>query len=231
MGFDVTSKKDSLKEKFNSLTGKERIKVIGIGIAALAVLIFAIIGIIGVAQMSRHDKKEVDTIIGDIKVNTAEIKRIISDASDLVTVKDTYIVNESFEKNAFGNVELPFGIGVEKVTVMFTSEYGLGVDVSQVVVDVNDTAKTVTLVLPEPKIVYDKIDLENAVLVNNKDSVFVKDTNAETIAAMAKFQTEKEKEILADKELMYRATSNAENVLTDLLEQSGALNGYDLRLK
>lgn len=202
-------------------------KLLFLVIAVIIVIIIVCVVVKIVSPSKEPPPADVNERLAEahITVDTKEVMHVIENASDLVVMKDKYIVNQSYEKSAaIGDWELPFG--AKEVFISFTSDFGIGIDVSKVQVNVNDDKQTITITLPKPKLIYDKIDMENAYVKTTKDSLLVKSEDKELLDVMASFQKEKEAEIMADDELMEKATKNAETVLNDLLVKSGTTQNY-----
>ena len=162
------------------------------------------------------------------KIDEKTVKEILRPAGDLVTMKDAYAVQESYEKHRelFG-FHVPFS--TDETFLSFSCEIGIGFDLTDMDITVDNRRSTITLSLPKPQIVYNQIDMDSVYIKTVHNSWLISTEDQELMDVMAAFQNSREQDYLADGTVFRRAESEAERILAEYLEKSAVTQDYTVR--
>lgn len=164
------------------------------------------------------------------QITETDVMEIIQPAADLITMKDSYMVHEAYEKHR----EL-FGFAVpftsDETFLAFSCEIGIGFDLEEVDVNIDNRRERITVTLPDAEVKYNEIDMDHAYLKTIKNSWLITTEDQELIQVMADFQNQKETEYLADGTVFRKAENHAEDILEELLKASDVTGEYDIRFE
>ena len=124
------------------------------GIGALTVLVLIVAAAVHAVRWLTAEPPQT----GNISAGQAEqgvisektVMEILRPAGDLVTIKDAYSVQESYEKHreVFG-FKVP--LSSDETFLAFTCEIGIGFDLTEMDITVDNYRETITLSLPKPQ--------------------------------------------------------------------------------
>lgn len=163
-------------------------------------------------------------------LTVSNVEEILQPASDLITMKYYYTDAGTYESSleAFGQ-KIP--LTTDKVVFTYDGVISVGVDLSMVVYDVNNEAKTITLTLPEVRIFSNEIDASSFEYPHVTDSVFNKTEMGDYTDIIATLKEEKEAEILNNVEFINSAKKNAQQILEEFLTMSSLTQEYKVVFK
>ena len=205
-----------------------------------AIMVLTVIGTLtvlsltgyGVFSIIKHSTAKDDAGI-EVKptevyqITETDVMEIIQPAADLITMKDSYMVHESYEKHReLLGFAVPFTS--DETFLAFSCEIGVGFDLEEVDVNIDRRRERITLTLPDAEVKYNEIDMDHAYLKNVKNSWLITTEDQELIQVMADFQNQKEAEYLADGTVFRKAENHAEDILEELLKASDVTGEYDI---
>ena len=164
---------------------------------------------------------------GTVSVNT--VKHIIEPASELVTGKYYYTNAVSDEDViSIGGLNLP---GTKnKYVFTYDGTLSAGYDLSEATVDVDNDSKTISISLPEIKILSSEVNEESFEIKYKSSSVFNDsdlERNSETRAAC---EDRMRKKAMNDEKFVKLTKDNAEMVLKAFLTSSGDTKKYKVEI-
>ena len=161
-------------------------------------------------------------------IDEKTVMEVLKPAGDLVTMKDSYAVQESYEKHReiFG-FKVP--LSTDETFLAFSCEIGIGFDLTEMDITVDNYRETITLSLPKPQIVYNQIDMDSVYVKTIHDSWLISTEDQELMDVMSQFQNNKEKEYLADGSVFRKAEFHAEQILAEYLSKSTVTHDYTVR--
>ncbi len=202
------------------LKAKKTNPVIPIVITA-AVSIVATIGVVLAINAGKKEEvpEDIATFIqeGEEDFTIDELKQTLEAASDLVTEKYHYTAVGKDEKEGkkIAGITLP---GTSELTLLiYDGTIHAGIDVSEIQPTIDNESKTITLALPEPKIISHEIDESSFEAYDVKTAAFSKKTYEDLGEMISEFKATKEEELETDEEFWENVTEEAENALTTLL--------------
>lgn len=140
----------------------------------------------------------------------------ISSMSELAVVTYTYTELGQYESSKeFYGVKMPFTTNHFLLT--FDGVIKAGIDMTEVIVDVDQDAKVVTVKLPDAKILSHEIDEDSVKIYDEKTSIF----NPFTVEDYTSFYADQKKTVeekAREKGLLTEAQTQAENAVRQLLE-------------
>ena len=195
----------------NKLTGTLAV-VLTLGLVVLAV--------IGVNSMI--DRRPEPTII--------KISEALEPASDLISTKYYYTDAEIYEdyKELFG-VKLPFT--TDKSIFVYDGVISVGIDLNQVEYVVDNAAKTITMTLPEIKILANEIDQDSFEFPYISNSVFNQNEIPGFTKLLAELKAANGEKLLENEEFMTTVRMNTELVLRSFLTASDVTADYQVIVK
>ena len=137
-------------------------------------------------------------------------------------------MQESYEKHRelFG-LRVPFS--TDETFLAFSCEIGIGFDLTEMDIAVDNYRESITLALPKPQIVYNQIDMNSVYIKTIHDSWLISTEDQELMDVMAKFQNSREEEYLSDGSVYCRAEFHAERILSEYLSKSAVTQDYTVR--
>ena len=165
-----------------------------------------------------------------VTLTVSNVEEILKPTSDLISMKYYYTDAGTYENTleAFGQ-KIP--LTTDKVVFTYDGVISVGVDLSQVLYDVNNDTKTITLTLPEVKVFSNEIDASSFEYPHVTDSVFNNTQMVDYTSMIATLKAEKEAEILNNAEFMNSARKNAEQILEEFLTASTLTQDYKVVIK
>lgn len=202
-------------------------------VLSLVVIIVFVVGVF--AGISKPWEKigpviiKADGIIeeGNYILTISTVEKIIKPASDLITSKYIYKDADSYEnyKNLFGK-RLPFT--TDKVVFTYKGTVSVGIDLSEVIYEIDDESQIIRIKLPEIRITSNEIDHSSFEYPFESDSIFNSTGMSDYTELLATLKREKEVEVINDKEFMETARHNTENVLEQFLTASDLTKNYTI---
>ncbi len=174
----------------------------------------------------------VDTVIEEepyvLTIDT--IRETLMPASELISTKYFYTDVDTYEnyKELWGK-KVPFT--TDKVVFTYDGIISVGIDMTELVYEVDNEQKQIFITLPELKILANEIDEKSFTFPYVSDSIFNGSDMTEYLSLISRLEEEKEKEILDNAEFMNTARANTRMVLKDFLLISEATEGYDVIFK
>ena len=163
-------------------------------------------------------------------INSITLKEILEPASELISLKYKYTDADIYERSKFaGNVKIPFT--TDKVVFTYSGIISAGFDLSEVDYNINSTTKTITIDLPEPKILSHEIDESGFKFFDVKSSVFTETKLEDYTAMMAELKTKKEADLSDDSEFFDSVIDNAQTVVGNFLTLSDKTKDYTVKFK
>ena len=158
----------------------------------------------------------------EVEAISVNLSGSVNDIGQLVTAEYGYTMAQTANKphTEVAGFKIPFTDS--KVIYSYEGLIKAGVDFSQIVIDVDDTAKKVKITLPEPQIMSSEVDRDSLIVYDEKYSPFNVFTFEDMSLSVAELQKAAEENALS-KGLMERAAENAKTLLTSTVG-----NFYDL---
>lgn len=165
-----------------------------------------------------------------VTLTVDNLEEIIQPASDLVSLKYFYTDAGTYESTleAFGQ-KIP--LTTDKVVFTYDGVISVGVDLSMVTFEINNEVQTITVTLPEVKLLSNDIDASSFEYPHVSDSVFNKTEMQDYTSMIATLKEEKEAEIMNNAEFMNSARKNAEQILSEFLQASPLTQEYIIVFK
>lgn len=199
-----------------------------IGVMAIIALLIGGI-VLGVKSLSKKDNAELKQEPTVQKIlSVLDVRDYLLPASELVTMKDSFSVTESYEKShqLFGH-KVP--LTTDETFLSFTCTIGIGFDLSDTEISVDNDKHRVEITLSEPCVVYNEIDPDSVYIKSVKNSIFTKTEAEDVLEVEALFQQNAVDEHLADGSVYREATYHAQDVLFDVLDSAGVTDEYTVQ--
>ena len=152
----------------------------------------------------------------NVEISAIVLQNKISAMSELAVVTYTYTELGQYESSKeFYGVKMPFT--TNRFLLTYDGVIKAGIDMTEVKVDVDQGAKTVTVTLPQAEILSHEIDEDSVKIYDEKTSIF----NAFTIEDYTSFYADQKKTVekkARDKGLLTEAQTQAENAVRQLLD-------------
>lgn len=162
------------------------------------------------------------------KVRVEEVENLLEGASDLITSRYHYTNAADFDSvlTWFGStLENPFTRS--KGYIIYDGVVSVGIDISDVKIDVDNNQDIITVYLPEIKVLAHEID-DSSVKADSKESVFNTLDGEYYAKLIAGFKKETEEKIMGNEDYLKEVRKNTELVIGNLLKSEGILNGYEI---
>ena len=170
---------------------------------------------------------EVEFVVEETKVTSETVEQALEPAGDLVSLAYHYTnASTVSDVKKFFDFEIP--LTESKAVFTYSGVVKVGYDLSEVGIEVDDAAKTITLTLPAQKIVSNEIDFDSFEYVVEESSVFNPQKMSESTAAIDDLKKDAEKLVKGDAEFADEARANAEVVLTSFLRAAGIAEDYSI---
>lgn len=201
----------------------------------VVVVLAAIICVFVVTNMGDKPEDAIETdyssdFIPEKTILTGEmIAECIQDASELVCVKYSYINDETIEdyKEVF-DIKVPFT--TETLKFLYKGKIKGGIDLQRIKYYIDNDNKTVTMLLPKPKVISHELDTGSFEFFDVKKSVFTEITPEKFMYDLDLLKTDAEVKFKTDEDYRDQIYENAETVLGDLISISGIADGYELNI-
>jgi len=170
----------------------------------------------------------VTTTVTTVKtVDEQEVIEIISSAESLVSENYRYHSSEVYEnsRKAWG-VKVPFTTDI--FVFSFDGEITVGIDFSEILVEVDNEYRTIYILMPEPEIFSHIVDESSFEFTDAKNAVF-SDMDFSNYSGMISDQKDREeRKIKHDWELLDSVTYKAEQVIISFLNLSENTSDYQV---
>lgn len=202
-----------------------------IGVTAL-VSIGLTAGIIIGVQNAGNKKvpKEMEEFIqeGEETFTVQELENMIESVSELITEKYHYreVGKDEKEGTKVGKLTVP---GTAELTlIIYSGTISAGIDVSEIECDIDQEKKSITITMPEPKIVAHEIDESSIESYDVKSAVFSKKSYQDYAEKIAEFKETKIEELTEDGTFFDSVKEGAQETLTTLLTASALTKDYEI---
>ncbi|MCR5796078.1 MAG: DUF4230 domain-containing protein [Solobacterium sp.] len=175
-----------------------------------------------------------DTIVvsKDITIDTSVIEEILEPCAELVTYKYYYTDAGVFEKNQkLFNTDVVLPFTTDRTIYKYSGVISTGVDLKDVVYDVDNPGKTITVTLPQPKILSHEIDTDSFEYQNVEDSIFTTSDLGDYQAFQDELKKYIEEKLNADSGYWSQCRTNTEKTIKELLAISDAAKEYTVICK
>lgn len=195
------------------------------------ILVLALGSGVGAFASSKLGKKKTalpEKIITEEKsLDSATVSEMIMPASELVTMKYAYTKVGTSEKHkeAFGK-KIP--LTTDKTLYTYNGVVSAGVDLSEMVIDIDNENKVINITLTAPKILSHEIDTTAFKSWDLNDSVFTKSTMSDYIGDIDTLKNQVETELNEDSEFFDSVTDSTKNVVEGLLNNSENTKEYEI---
>jgi hypothetical protein len=172
-----------------------------------------------------------DTIFEENYLLTiSTVEEIVKPASDLITLKYNYKDADTYEnyKQLFGK-KVPFT--TDKVVFTYKGTISVGIDLKEVIYDIDNENKMISIILPEIEIKSNEIDNSSFEYPFESNSVFNATKMKDYTELLATLKEKKEEEVKNDTEFMDTARRNTENILENFLTASDVTKDYTVIFK
>lgn len=181
------------------------------------------------ATKNNNNITQVDASIVDenFSLTISTVEEMIQSASDLITTKYFYTDADTYEnyKELFGK-KVP--LTTDKFVFTYDGTISMGIDLSEVICDVNNKKEIITITLPEMKILSNEIDASSFEYPYTSDSIF-NSTDMEDITDLIDTLKEKKKEdVLENTDILESAQTNTKNVLKELFAANDKTKDYTI---
>ena len=154
------------------------------------------------------------------RIDSAVLQSEIREIAELSTVVYVYQGIASLDEYSAGRF---FGRewrwpGTSRSLIMrYDGEVRFGVDFDRIIVDVNNIANTLTIIMPPARIMTHTADLNTVHVFDDSAGLFVRRSVYDTTATIANAQASKA-EWLIEKGMLEKASENAENLIRRFVE-------------
>ncbi|MDE5769887.1 MAG: DUF4230 domain-containing protein [Oscillospiraceae bacterium] len=196
-------------------------------ITIIAVLIIALVIVIMVLK-----PKKADTVPASLQgvfeeletttLTTIELSQLTEQVGELTTQKYYYkdIHEETKEKEGFFDSE-------EQTLIVYEGVIHAGVDLQEIAYELDNTAKKIYVVLPEPKILAHEFDNNSVKSYTVKKGIFSKEPSYEASAQkFEELQQIKEEAVMEDEEFLKSVITDTETTLTEFFKVSDLTKDY-----
>ena len=180
-----------------------------------------------ITKLLGNTPDEVIPVDEDAVVSVWKVEEILKPASELITVKYHYTDADVFENyKQIRGWKIP---GTTNKTIFtYDGVISVGVDFSQIGVQVDPDTQTITISLPEPSVIANEINASSFQYYDVSNSVF-NQTEMDDVTELVKVLKEKKAEkILANQEVLQQAKDNAQTVLQSFLSASDLTKDYSV---
>lgn len=171
------------------------------------------------------------TIIGEnYSLTISNIQELMEPASDLVSTRYYYTDADTYEnyKEVFGK-RVP--LTTDKVIFTYNGVIGIGIDLSEIKYDIDNSQETINVTLPEFKILSNEIDASSFEFPYMSDSIFNSTGMDDYMELIDTLKQLKAEEAIKNKELMDGALENVKKVMENLLAMSDITKDYKIIFK
>lgn len=176
--------------------------------------------------------EEFDKVIEEeeYKISISNVEELLEKASELVTTKYFYKDADIYEnyKEAFGK-KIPFT--TDKVVFTYEGTISVGIQLTEVEYEIDNEAKTITIIMPEIGVLANEIDPESFEYPYVADSIFNSTVMENYTGLIGELKMDKENEVMENTELLTAAEENAKNVLKNFLTSSDVTKDYKVEFK
>ena len=153
------------------------------------------------------------------------VMAVLSEASDLVTMKEDYVVQghlTSF-KELWG-LKIPFT--TDDTFIALHGTIGCGIDLSEVMVDVDNRRQIIYLTLPEQRVIFNELHDADTVSEVLKDSWFNDTTFEDYSEFIAELKLSQQDTMMSDHAFLTKAEQHTQDVLTEFLHKADSTGEY-----
>ncbi len=206
----------------------------------LLVLIAACVGLgIGVIIAKNRGDTDDNAIVNIVDDEIVEenyiltitkVEEVLKPASELITTKYHYKDSDSYEnyKELFG-YKIPFT--TDKVVFTYDGVISVGVDLAEVEYEINNDDKTITIELPEIKILANELDESSFKFPFISDSVFNATEMDDYVELIGRLKEERAADLMENTGFLRTALDNTKYVIEKFLTASDATKKYEVVFK
>lgn len=164
-----------------------------------------------------------ETPEADLSINESDIQSIC----EFATLKCYYHDVTEYEKQPDGIFKyLPINHGYKKMFLEYNGIVTVGIDASQVEVNLLDDDQTVQIYVPDAKILGVNADKDSMSAPIEQTGAFTEITTQEKSDAFSSAQSEMEKKAAADSTILSQAHSNAKKLIKQYITRIGEQMGH-----
>lgn len=172
-----------------------------------------------------------DTIIVDkeITIDTSVIEEMLKPCAELVTYKYFYTDAGVFEKNQkLFNTDVVLPFTTDKTIYKYSGVISTGVDLEELSCEADNIEKTITITLPEPKILSHEIDTDSFEYQNVEDSIFTVSDLGDYQAFQDELKKYIEEKLNNDADYWKQCRTNTEKTIKELIAISDIADEYTI---
>lgn len=172
------------------------------------------------------DKEE----LAEAVLTVSTVSSIVKPASELVALKYYYTDADTYEnyKELFG-IKIP--LTTDRVVFTYDGVMSVGIDLSEVEYIIDNEKKSITIKMPDVKILSNDIDENSFAFPYESDSIFNKTDFEDYTELLGALEKSKEAALLANTDFMDDALENAEDVIKQLLTVADETKEYKVEFK
>ncbi len=172
-----------------------------------------------------------DEVIEQVQtVTMEEVQQILEPASELITAKYYYTEASTYEnhKNLLDKYKIPFT--TDKAVFTYDGEISVGIDLSKVVINIDNEKMTISVILPPLEEKHHEIDHNSFEVPYEKDSPFTKTGMKDYTNLIDVLKKEKSEEVMHNKNFIKFAKENTIEVLEAFLNAASATTDYEVNI-
>ncbi len=179
-------------------------------------------------KSGKDDSKETvadEVVEEEFLLTITHLEEVLEPACDLITTKYYYTDADTYEnhREVFG-VKLPFA--TDKVVFTYSGVISIGVDLSEVVYQIDNKGKSIVVDLPEVGIISNEIDADSFEYPYVHDSIFNATQMSDYTALIGTLKEQKALEVSENAALQKEAIESAKQVLKQFLTVSDMTKEY-----
>ena len=163
------------------------------------------------------------------KVNSTTLREVIAPASKLIAYEYFYTDADKYEKSQplFNtSIKLPFT--TNQTVFTYSGTISAGIELGKVVFDVDNDAKTIRVLLPEPEILAHQLDMESLQFYDIKKSVFTRVDLGDYAEMQSALMEKQETKLMQNDTFWKNMKENTRNLLNGLITASGKIDEYTI---
>lgn len=235
--FKHRSSKENRRDKLQAF----KVKWIVIGLGILAIVLAFIIQNLVLKSMAKKEAllayqqalQDANTQAEKVKVNdevtidAVDLQRMIESASELVSYKYYYTSAAVYENSKkVMNIKVPFT--TDRAVYLVDGVISAGTDISKIDFDVDDDKKTITVNIPNPKIISHEIDSDSFQYFDVKNSVFNSSDLSDYADLESVIKERQETKLQENNEFWEKTKQNINDTISNLITASGKADDYHI---
>lgn len=163
------------------------------------------------------------------KVNSTTLREVIAPASKLISYEYFYTDADQYEKSQplfKTNIKVPFT--TNQTVFTYSGTISAGIELSKVVFDVDNDAKTIRVLLPEPEILAHQLDMGSLQFYDIKKSVFTRVDFGDYAEMQAALMEKQEIKLGQNEKFWENLKTNTQTLIHNLITASGKIDEYSI---